>query len=131
MNKLMLQIAVTSLLACPVMAHEGHHQEGEKKAAAVMTLEGEVLDMNCFMEHGGSGAKHAKCAKSCAVDGAALGLLKADGSAVLLLENHDKKKGLAKARELAAVQVKVTGKLVSRGGVQAFIVDATEKVAGK
>ena len=130
MKKIILCLAVTSLLACPVFAGEAHKHAGSKEAASVTALQGEVLDMNCYMEHAGAGAKHAKCAKSCAVGGAALGLLKADGSAVLLLENHDKSKGFAKVRELAAEQVKLTGKLVSRGGMQAFIVDGVEK-AGK
>lgn len=94
----------------------------------MLTVKGEVVDMNCFMAHGASGKKHAACAKQCVLEGAALGLVSAGGDVYLLTADHSKKKAFAVIRELVAEQVKVSGELRKRGGVQALVVDSVEKL---
>lgn len=94
-----------------------------------ITVEGEVLDMVCFMAHEGKGAKHKDCAQKCIREGAPVGLLTEDGKVYLLIENHHKKgkKGpFEKVKGLAAKKVKVTGTVYSRGGVQSIEVDDVE-----
>lgn len=107
--------------------HEHHHAKADAKQGA-QTVTGEVLDMNCFMTHSGSGKKHAKCAKQCALEGSPMGILAANGDVYLLVEDHSKKKAFAAVKELAAEQVKVSGELRKRGGVQALVVDSIEKL---
>jgi len=119
-------------LAGFAIAHEGHHDEAkEKKAAATTassaTAQGEVVDMVCYLNEGEHGKDHAKCGGMCLLGGMPAGLLKADGSVVLLLENHDKPKAYKEVCKHAGEQISLTGKSVSRGGVNGFVVDEIKK----
>lgn len=94
------------------------------------SVQGEVLDMACYMGHEAHGAAHAKCAKQCLLGGMPAGLLKADGSVVLLVEDHGKpgaEKAYKSLAKLAGDQVTVTGELVSRGGISAIVVQSVKK----
>lgn len=121
-------------LGSGVPAHEGHkHEEGKQAAPAadVVTLEGEVLDLSCYLAHPetGRGKEHKKCAKMCLVEKkVSAGLLTADGSVYLLVEDHDHEKAFKPVRDLAAEQVRVTGRKVSKGGVQGILVQKVEKL---
>ena len=103
-------------------------EEGGKAAASeTQMMQGEVLDMACYMGHGASGPKHAKCAKMCVDGGSPAGLLTSDGSVVLLLEDHGKNaKAFAAVKDLAGAQAKVTGTLSKKGGLTALIVSKAE-----
>lgn len=103
-------------------AQPGHAGEVLKSA----TLEGEVLDLACYMAHEGRGKKHAKCAKQCALAGSPIGLLAKD-RVYLLVDDHHQKKAFEEAKKLAGEDVRVTGKLAIRGGVAAVIVERVEK----
>ena len=110
--------------APPMAAHDEKAEQ-----AGMMTVEGEVVDMACYMGHETKGEKHAKCAKQCVVGGSPAGILGADGSLYLLVEDHASPKPYDKAKRMAGEKAKVTGKSVKRGGIQALIV--TEAVAAK
>lgn len=129
--KKIIFVLLASCLAAPVMAHEGHkHDESKEagKAAAVSTVKGELLDMACYMNGEEKGAKHAKCAEMCVKGGSPLGLLTKDGKVYLLVNDHANEKPFAEAKLLAGGSASVTGKIVSRGGVQAIIVAKAEKL---
>lgn len=91
------------------------------------TVEGEVLDLACYMAHEGAGAKHAKCAKQCLVGGSPMGLLTAHGEVLLLVDDHSNKKAYQDAKELAGDKARVTGRMAKRGGLAAIVVDKAEK----
>ncbi len=99
-------------------------------ATAAQTTKGEILDMACYLGHGAKGPKHAGCAKGCVAAGAPMGLLTGNGTVYLLVENHaDKKakKAYAAAKKLAGEKASVTGGIVTKGGLQAIIVDKVSK----
>ncbi len=99
-------------------------------AAAAQTMKGEILDMACYMGHGAKGPKHAGCAKGCVAAGAPMGLLSESGTVYLLVENHaDKKakKAYNAAKDLAGSKASVTGSVVTRGGIQAIVVNSVSK----
>jgi len=98
----------------------------ESKAAS-QTVKGEIVDMACYMGHAGKGEKHAECAKSCVANGAPMGLLKADGNVVLLVNDHKKEQAYADAKTLAGESVAITGNVVNRGGLTALVVEKAEK----
>ena len=100
--------------------HEGHD-------GAQTTLKGELVDMACYMAHGGGGPKHAKCAKSCVLDGSPVGFVASDGVVYLVVEDHDNKQPYKQAVELAGEQAELTGKVVKRGGLSALIVSKAAK----
>jgi hypothetical protein len=127
MDKITLALIV-SMFAVPALAHEGHDHGAAKAAAQVQTVKGEMLDMACYMNGEEKGAKHAKCAEMCVKGGSPLGLLTEDGKVYLLVNDHSKEKAFADAKLLAGGSASVTGKIVSRGGVQAIIVSKAEKL---
>ena len=110
-----------------VWADEGHkHDSTESKGAVKVTMTGEIVDMACYSAHDGKGAKHATCAKECALGGAPIGLLTEDGKVYLLLENHDKpklKKPYKEARGKVTETVTIMGDRYDRGGVPAIVVN--------
>ena len=70
--------------------------------------EGEIVEMGCYTKDGSTGEGHAGCAKICFGNGAAMGLLTADGDIVnLVFEDDSDAKDDAIA--LAGMQAKVTG----------------------
>lgn len=128
MGKTMTAAVLAAVLSVGAYAAEGGHEHGKSAAAGeTVTLQGEVLDMACYMAHEGKGEKHKKCAKSCALGGAPIGLLAADGSVYLLVGDHADEKPYKMAQQLAGEQAKVTGTVQKRGGVQAIVLSKTEK----
>jgi hypothetical protein len=82
-------ISVALLLpaaAGPPAAHEGKHApEGAAKAKETVTLTGELVDLRCYLEHGGRGPDHQQCATLCARDGIPVGLLTEGGKLYVLI----------------------------------------------
>ncbi|MDE1976539.1 MAG: hypothetical protein KGI84_04680 [Elusimicrobia bacterium] len=103
----------------------GMSQDTMTPASSMTTLRGEVLDLNCYLAEGAHGPKHAMCARACLKKGAPAGLLTADGHAYLLAGRN---KAYEEVRKLGAKTVDVTGKLVSRDGIQALMVEKVAKV---
>ena len=134
MNKSGYAAAFLALaLSGAVWAHEGEkHDTAESKGATAVTMTGEIVDMSCYAAHEGKGPKHAVCAKECVLGGAPIGLLTADGTVYLLLDNHSKakaKKPYQEARTKVAETVTITGDLYKRGGLPAIVVNKV--AAGK
>jgi hypothetical protein len=103
-------------------------QEHERAPKGKSTsLQGELVDMGCFMAMNGRGEEHQSCALACIGGGAPMGILTADEDLVLLLEDHDAKEPYEALKEKAAEQVKVSGTFFKRGGVPALLV---KSVAG-
>lgn len=107
---------------------EAKKSEENKEGTLVVT--GEVLDMSCFLDHGAKGEGHAACAQACLDKGLPAGILSESGEVYLLLENHSKADAYAKAVEHAADDVKITGKVVTQGGVQGIVVEKVEVLKG-
>src|SRR3989344_2714433 len=121
--------AVSGLfLANAIGAMEGHQQEhAQSVKSGAQTIQGEVLDMVCFMAHEGQGPKHKSCALKCVKEGAPMGLLTKDGKVYLLLEDHASKKPYEQMKDWAGSQATVKGEFFQRGGVQAVVVKSSEK----
>jgi len=91
----------------------------EKKAAAKDTaVKGEILDLSCYVGHGGSGPGHAECAASCLKGGAAMGLLGADGTVYVLFADHSDSGPFEQEKGFAGKKVEVTGEVHSKGNLK-------------
>jgi len=97
-----------------------------QKATDTMTVTGEVLDMNCYMDHGAHGAKHAMCAGTCLKNDGPVGILTADGKVYLIVANHSNEDPYDEVRKHPAENVQVSGTYANRGGVQALIIAAVK-----
>ncbi|MBI2646251.1 MAG: hypothetical protein HYW85_04360 [Deltaproteobacteria bacterium] len=115
---------VQSVVICLSLISLGNISFAQK----MQTVEGEVLDMVCFMAHEGKGPKHKTCAQKCVNEGAAVGLVTSDGKVYLVIENHHKKAAYQQVKKLAAEKVKITGPIYTKGGVQAIEAESVEKL---
>lgn len=91
-----------------------------------VTLEGEVVDLSCYLTDGRKGRAHKTCAKRCADRGLPIGLLTDDGKVYLLLEDHADEEPYEKARKLAGERAKVQGKQFSERGLPGLLLHAAE-----
>jgi len=92
-----------------------------------VTLVGEVVDMDCYMNEGLHGKGHKSCAILCLNGGAPVGLLTDDGKAYFLTADKDRTKYYDRLRHMAADRVKVTGTMLRRGGELCLNVEREEK----
>ena len=95
------------------------------------TITGELVDLGCYLGHGAKGAAHKDCAAKCISGGMPMGVLTPEGQLYLLTMSHSNGDPYAKAKDMAAETVKVTGPVSKRDGMQAIQVDAVEMVAAK
>lgn len=128
MKSWMIVAALAAAVAVPASAADEH--KGHKAAAAggAVTVEGELLDLACYLAHEGKGEKHAKCAEMCVKGGAPLGIEGKDGKVYLLVNDHGQEKAFAEAKTLAGKRARVTGKVLDRGGLKALQVHKAEKL---
>jgi hypothetical protein len=103
---------------------------GEEKAPAEATLQGEVVDLHCYLTRGARGSQHAGCANACIGRGVTPGFVAEDGRVFLLLAE---KPFSAKdtVAGLAGETVRVRGTIVERDGVRGLQLKAAERVSGQ
>ena len=96
-----------------------------------ITLEGEVLDIACYLDNDLHGPEHRSCAAACLKDGQPIGFLDDQGRVFLLIEDHMEKDAYRALKNLAAERVQVQGDEIRRGGVQSIIVLGVSKSSTK
>lgn len=84
-------------------------QAHEKTAGTEMTITGQVVDLNCFVTNGASGAGHKACADACAKAGVPLGILSSDGTIYVPVSSKPGDPQNAKLAAFTEGKVKVTG----------------------
>jgi hypothetical protein len=89
-------------------------------AGAADVVEGEILDMACYLPRGAKGPAHAKCAQSCAEKGMPLGLLTDDETVYLLYPKHGREAAFESVKELAGKRAKLNGAVSERSGMKGF-----------
>jgi len=107
LKRILATTAVLALLALTplTLAAQAH----ETTAGNDMTITGQVVDLNCYVTNGASGAGHKTCGEACAKAGVPLGILSSDGTIYVPVSS---KPGDPQNPKLAAFvegKVKVTG----------------------
>jgi type 1 fimbria pilin len=74
-----------------------------------MTLTGQVVDVNCYVSMGASGAGHKQCAAGCAKKGVALAILGSDGTLYMPVSSKPGDPQNARLEPFAEGKVKITG----------------------
>jgi len=106
-----------------VFSEAGHHtskanQSSEtEEAIDVKSVQGEIIDITCYVRHDSKGPEHAKCAVYCANLGMPLGLLEdgTDKIYLILASGHaDPKEAVL---PFIAKRVKVDAIVYSTGGI--------------
>ena len=87
-----------------------------------VTVQGEIIDMACYMAKGSRGASHKACAQMCAKKGVPIGVLTDGGEVYLLLDDHNNSDPYDSAKKLAGERAEVSGKKFSKQGVNSIVV---------
>lgn len=103
---------------------------GGGPGAQAVTLEGEIIDPQCYFTHGGRGPAHRDCALLCARGGQGLAFLNRAGGRVypIIADRH----GANPNDSLYAVvgyPVLVRGTLYERQGQRALLIKNAERLA--
>ena len=93
----------------------GHAQED-------ISVQGEILDMACYMAKGSKGAGHKACAALCAKKGVPMGVLTDGGEVYLLLDDHNNPDPYESVKKLAGERAEITGKKYNKQGVASIVV---------
>ncbi|HEX6098800.1 MAG TPA: hypothetical protein VF432_20965 [Thermoanaerobaculia bacterium] len=94
-------------------------------AADEVTLTGEIVDLHCYTSRGAHGEEHAGCANACISRDVPAGLLAADGTLYLLI-NEKPVSVKEKIAGKAGKKVTAKGKVVERSGVKALQLTSVE-----
>lgn len=97
-----------------------------KAAPKPSVVKGEVLDLSCYMGHGGEGEGHAGCAAKCVKGGQPMGLLGTDGVVYVLFADHGDAAAFEKAKDFAGKKVEVTGDVAAKGGLKGITVQGVK-----
>ena len=90
------------------------------------SVEGEIVDMACYVSREAKGPDHAGCAKSCVKNGQPMGLLSDDGTLYLLYASHKDGAPFEAAKDHAGAKVSVSGTLSTTAGVKGIEVQAVK-----
>lgn len=117
-NAVSVTILAVAFMLCGQVLYAAQHAAQPTKE---VTLEGEVLDMYCFMKHPetGQGPEHAKCAKTCMEKGLPIGYLTKDGTVYLLI-GKDHESAAKMVADYAGKASILTGTVVEHHGVKAI-----------
>jgi hypothetical protein len=96
------------------------------QAQEQVSLQGEVVDLACFMAKGSRGPAHKACAQLCAKKGVPIGLLTEDGQVFLLLDDHANPEAYEEAQKLAGDNAKISGKKYTKPGIASIVVGSAE-----
>jgi hypothetical protein len=92
-----------------------------------VTVQGEIVDMACYMSKGSRGSGHKACAQMCAKRGVPIGVLTDSGELYLLLDDHNNSDPYEEAKKLAGYRAEVTGKKFNKQGVASIVVSAVKE----
>jgi hypothetical protein len=119
-------LAVLLAFALPAVAHESHEAAGTK----TKSVQGEVVDMGCWLGHSARGEGHVSCATKCLAQGMPAGILTSNGTLYLVTLDHDNADPYNSLKTMAGKQVVITGAVLERSGMKA--IEATQvRIAGK
>jgi hypothetical protein len=99
---------------------------GAAQNADDVTVQGEVVDMACYMAKGSRGAAHKACAVMCAKRGVPIGVLTDAGELYLLLDDHNNEDPYEAVKKLAGERAEVTGKKINKQGVAGIVVGSAK-----
>jgi len=126
MKRLVFSIAYVLVAGAALLI--GASVFGAEGKSPSVTLIGTVVDSHCYVTHGIHDAGHTACANACIARGVPAGFLAEDGKLYMLFgeKPFSVKDTVA---DLADVPVKLTGKLVERGGVQGIQIQSIERLS--
>jgi len=90
------------------------------------TVRGEVVDLWCYLEGGDRGPAKKECATACAKAGNPIGILDAKGNLYVAAGLKDHQPAQTLLVNKMSDEVRVTGTVVKKGGVQMIYIDTVK-----
>jgi hypothetical protein len=105
----------------------GHHhgQDGESDEK---TLEGEIIDITCYIRHDSKGPDHLKCAEYCATLGMPFGFLEDKTHKIYLILPDGHENPVKPYKKHLGKKVKVKALLYTMGGMTGFEIVSIEEL---
>lgn len=97
----------------------------EKGMSGGQTMKFEVVDVACYVQKGASGEAHKACGSKCILSGGELALL--SGGQLYIPVDSDFKSARKQFVKKCAETVTLNGKVISKGGVNYFMIAEKEK----
>lgn len=113
MKKAFMSVFATLMLLAMTQVTFADEKKAEK--AAAKSKKYEVVDVACYTGKGASGESHKACAKKCIMGGGELALL--HGGDLYIPVDKDFKSARDKFKDKGGESVEVSGKVISKGGV--------------
>ena len=128
------EAGATSLALLALLAPSASAQKTLKKAPApapaTVQVTGEVVDLWCYVDHGGHGAKHRNCAVACVEAGNPIGIVDDTGKVYLAMGAKKHQPGREPLIDHMADHVMVTGRIVPMGSTPVLYVESLVELAG-
>lgn len=122
--KTILVLIMAAAGTAAALAWQGHsHDHSSGKG---VTITGQVVDTACFVGHGTSGPKHAKCAETCARAGNPLAIYDEAGKQLYLPVSMNHKNPNEKLMPFIEKKVKVTGNILEKAGIKGIAIEKVE-----
>lgn len=122
-------LLTTATIALAVFAADpAAAQQMDPADAETVEVTATVVGVSCNLLKGATGEGHRACAQACAKAGKPLGLLTEDGTFYMPVTGSA---GKADANqpliEFAEQQVRVTGRVIERAGLNAIVIESVER----
>ena len=118
-SKVVSLLIAVALGASPAVSAAQHHGHGSNHDSKPVTMTGEIIDLQCYMQHpeNATGMEHAKCAQACMARGLPIGFLADDGSVYLLVgAEHDPV--VSEVKDWAGRKCALTGTVIEHKGMK-------------
>jgi hypothetical protein len=96
------------------------------RAQEDVTVQGEIVDLACYLPKGSRGPAHKSCAQMCAKHGAPIAVLTDAGDLYLLVDDHNNSEPYETAKKLAGDRAEIKGGKYSRQGMAGIVVEAAK-----
>ena len=104
----------------------GTHFASAQPKGERATIEGEVVDLWCYLEGGDRGPAKKDCATACATAGNPISVLDAKGNLYVTASLKDHVPSRALLLDKISEEVTVTGTVVRNGGVQMIYIESVK-----
>jgi hypothetical protein len=98
-------------------------------AQSGVTVQGEIVDLACYMAKGSKGPAHKACAQMCAKKGLPIGLLTAHQGVLLLLANDQDPAAYEAVKQLAGEHAEVSGNEFRKDGMDSIVVGSVKPLS--
>jgi type 1 fimbria pilin len=129
LKRILPAAALLAVCALPLAAQETQQQaKPAAQAGNDMTLNGQVIDVNCYVSMGASGQGHKACATACAKAGVALAILGSDGNIYMPVSSKPADPQNRRLEPFAEARVRITGVHRMSNGMHTIEIKTIEAV---